>query len=245
MSRRGSGPSGVLSRYNAIAGSALNGVGFLGLTFDWTNIGGINFAQPFYANLCNTLGNILFLWIATPLMYNADTFGINEKLRLGGYQGSLNPIINSAGLFVGAAKGIKPQGSKIRPNFFYNVSDNYNLNVTAYNGVAPVHLTSTFTLSYASSFLTVTAALVHVGLWYGKDIYRQTMNALRQVRDEVDALDKHVKMMESYPEVPDWMYLIFMAICTAGGKPPSLPPLFQNTPNLTTHPSKQACSSPS
>ncbi|KAJ3018339.1 UNVERIFIED_CONTAM: hypothetical protein HDU68_011216, partial [Siphonaria sp. JEL0065] len=106
---------------------------------------------------------------------------------------------------------------KVKPNYFYNVSDNYNINLTAYNNVAPVHLTSAFALSYASSFLTVTAALVHVALWYGKDIYRQTMNAFRQVRDEVDAMDKHVKMMEAYPDVPDWMYLAFMAVCIVGG----------------------------
>ncbi|KAJ3291095.1 hypothetical protein HDU79_002675 [Rhizoclosmatium sp. JEL0117] len=214
---RGNGPSGVLSKFNTVAGSALNGVGFLGLTFDWTNIGGINFAQPFYANAVNTLGNIVFLWIATPLMYNADTFGLNEKFKLPGYQGSLNPVVNSAGLFVGAEHGIKKQGTKVSSKFFYNVSDNYNLNLTAYNGVAPVHLTSTFTLSYASSFLTVTAALMHVILWYGKDIYRQTMNAFRQVRDEVDALDKHAKLMEAYPDVPDWVYVAFMGLCVVGG----------------------------
>ncbi|KAJ3005608.1 UNVERIFIED_CONTAM: hypothetical protein HDU68_004539 [Siphonaria sp. JEL0065] len=44
LAGRGNGPAGVMSQFNAIAGSMANGVGFLGLTFDWTNIGGINFA---------------------------------------------------------------------------------------------------------------------------------------------------------------------------------------------------------
>ncbi|KAJ3018338.1 UNVERIFIED_CONTAM: hypothetical protein HDU68_011215 [Siphonaria sp. JEL0065] len=216
---KGNGPSGVLSNYNAVAGSVFNGVGLFGLTFDWNNIylGGTNFAQPYYANFCNNVGNIFFLWILTPLFYSNDVWGINSILHDPGYQAGLNPLINSAHLFVGNPNGTKKQGSRVKPVYFYNVSDNYNINLTAYNNVAPVHLTSTFALTYASSFLTVTAAIAHVGLWYGKDIYRQSMNAFRQVRDEVDAMDKHVKMMESYPDVPDWAYLAFLAVCCVGG----------------------------
>ncbi|ORY45741.1 OPT superfamily oligopeptide transporter [Rhizoclosmatium globosum] len=214
---KGNGPSGVLSNFNNIAGSVTQGAGFLGMTFDWNNIGGIYFAQPFYANAIKTIGYIVFLWIVTPMMYAFDTLGNNADFHIGGYQGSLNPILNSPGLFVGNKNGTLPIGTKVSAKYFYNVSDNFNLDTKKYNNVAPVRITSMFALSYASSFLTVTAALVHVGLWYGKDIYRQTMNAFRQVRDEVDALDKHSKMMEAYPEVPDWVYVIFMVICMAGG----------------------------
>ncbi|KAJ3005603.1 UNVERIFIED_CONTAM: hypothetical protein HDU68_004542 [Siphonaria sp. JEL0065] len=92
-------------------------------------------------------------------------------------------------------------GSHVSPRYFYDKTQNYNINMTAYNNVAPIHLCSNFALCYASSFLTVTAALIHVALWYGKDIYRQAMSALRQDRDEVDGLDKHVKMMEAYPDI--------------------------------------------
>ncbi|KAJ3022876.1 UNVERIFIED_CONTAM: hypothetical protein HDU68_008900 [Siphonaria sp. JEL0065] len=215
---RGSGPSGKLSPFNSLMGSSTAGLGLFGLTFDWTFIGSINFAQPMWANLLNAAGNIVFLWILTPIFYNSDVFGINAKLRVAPsyYFQTLNPAINSASLFVGNANGTKRQGSRVSPRYFYNVSDNYNINLTAYNNVAPVHLTSTFALTYASSFLTVTAALAHVALWYGKDIYRQSMNAFRQVRDEIDAQDKHVKMMEAYPDVPDWFYMAFMGVCTVG-----------------------------
>ncbi|KAJ3076913.1 hypothetical protein HDU98_011009 [Podochytrium sp. JEL0797] len=213
---RGDGPSGKMSPFNAAYGSVTNGAGLFGLTFDWTLIGSINFAQPLWANLCNTAGNIFFLWILVPLFYSHDVFGLNQKLHLAPqyYYQTLNPILNSASLFVGAANGTKPQGARVSPRYFYNVSDNYNINLTAYNDVAPIHITSIFALSYASSFLTVTAALSHVALWYGPDIMRQTRNALRQVNDEVDALDKHVKMMKAYPDVPDLFYLAFMAVTT-------------------------------
>ncbi|KAJ3077816.1 hypothetical protein HDU99_000957 [Rhizoclosmatium hyalinum] len=214
---KGNGPSGQLSKFNAIAGSVGNGVGLFGLTFTWTNINSINFVQPFYANCINNIGNIFFLWIMTPLFFAGDVFGINEKLRVfpSYYYQTLNPALNSASLFVGNANGTLPQGSRVSPRYFYNVSDNYNLDAVKYKNVAPIHLTGMFALSYASSFLTVTSAIVHVILWYGKDIYRQSMNALRQLRDEVDGLDKHVQMMEAYPDIPDWAFLIFMGVSIA------------------------------
>ncbi|KAJ3075469.1 hypothetical protein HDU99_001525, partial [Rhizoclosmatium hyalinum] len=112
--------------------------------------------------------------------------------------------------------GTKKQGSRVSPRFFFDKTKNYDLNVTAYNDVAPVYITSFFALVYGCSFLSITAAISHVALWYGKDIYRQAMNAFRQVRDEVDSLDKHVKMMEAYPDVPDWAYLAFLAVTTVG-----------------------------
>ncbi|KAJ3027335.1 UNVERIFIED_CONTAM: hypothetical protein HDU68_003996 [Siphonaria sp. JEL0065] len=214
---RGNGKPGVMTEFNAIAASVSNGSGLFGLTFDWTNIGSLNFAQPLYANLMNAAGNIAFLWIATPLAYQLDMFGLNKIFRLDYYSYSpLNPVTNTAVLFVGNPNSTKALGSRVSPRYFYDKTQNYNINMTAYENVAPVHLSANFILCYASSFLTITAAASHVALWYGKDIYRQAMNAFRQVRDEVDSLDKHVKMMEAYPDVPDWFYLIFMAVCTAG-----------------------------
>ncbi|KAJ3069020.1 hypothetical protein HDU98_007894 [Podochytrium sp. JEL0797] len=218
ISGRGSEVSGKLSPFNSLMGSTTSGLGLFGLTFDWGFIGSINFAQPLWANLCNAAGNVFFLWIVTPIAYNADVFGINEKLRISpyAYWTTLNPAVNSASLFVGNPNGTLEQGSRVSPKYFYNKSDNFNLNLTAYNNVAPIHLSSTFAFTYASSFLTVTAALVHVALWYGKDIYRQTANAFRQVNDEVDALDKHVKMMAAYPDVPDLFYVGMMGVCVVG-----------------------------
>ncbi|KAI9334543.1 OPT oligopeptide transporter protein-domain-containing protein [Obelidium mucronatum] len=202
---RGSGKPGVMTEFNAIAASVSNGSGLFGLTFDWTNIGSLNFAQPLYANLMNAAGNIAFLWIATPLAYQLDMFGLNKIFRLDYYSYSpLNPVTNTAVLFVGNPNSTKALGSRVSPRYFYDKTQNYNINMTAYENVAPVHLSANFILCYASSFLTITCCRL------------PPMNAFKQVRDEVDGLDKHVKMMEAYPDVPDWFYLIFMGVCTAG-----------------------------
>ncbi|KAJ3119155.1 hypothetical protein HK100_000457 [Physocladia obscura] len=125
----------------------------------------------------------------------------------------VNPLLNSVSLYNGNPNSTSHSlGARVSPAFFYNASDNYNLNITAYNDVAPIHLTAFFAVTYGSSFLTITAAISHVLIWYGKDIYRQAMNAFRQIRDEVDAKDVHVKLMEAYPDVPDWAYLAFLGV---------------------------------
>ncbi|KAJ3015814.1 UNVERIFIED_CONTAM: hypothetical protein HDU68_012562 [Siphonaria sp. JEL0065] len=212
---RGSGESGVLTNFNAVAGSAVNGVGVLGITFDWTYVSSYVFTSPFWA-LCSSLGGtILFQYIIFPLLWVNDVWGNNKKITEDPI--NHNPFINTAHLFVGNANGTKKQGSRVRPAYFYNKTANYDLNLTAYNDVAPVQITSFFALVYGCSFLTIAAAVSHVGLWYGKDIFRQTVNAFRQVRDEVDSLDKHVKMMEAYPDVPDWVYFTFLGVNCFGG----------------------------
>ncbi|KAJ3292419.1 hypothetical protein HDU79_001445 [Rhizoclosmatium sp. JEL0117] len=207
-----SNPAGIPTAFNYIAASTTNGVGLLGLTFDWTYVTSTYVTSPLWAVSVFIGGSIFFQWILTPIFFALDIWGINNKMTEDGNYGI--PYLNTPHLFVGNPNSTKPLGSRVKPVYFYNASDNYNLNITAYNDVAPVHITGFFALTYATSFLAITASISHVVLWYGKDIYRQTMNAFRQIRDEVDALDKHVKMMEAYPEIPDWAYLGFLAITT-------------------------------
>ncbi|KAI8607487.1 OPT oligopeptide transporter protein-domain-containing protein [Chytriomyces sp. MP71] len=214
FSGRGNGPSGTLSSVNAVAGSATNGVGLMALTFDWNQIGSTFLTSPFWAICVNILGSAFMLYVMTPLMYATDAFGLNSVMSEDPV--NHNPLINSAHLFVGNPNSSKPLGSRVKPTFFYNKSDNYNLNLTAYNDVAPVHITSLFALGYATSFLTITASISHVFLWYGSDIYRQAKNAFRQTKDEVDSLDRHARMNEVYPDVPDWMFLALLGVCTGG-----------------------------
>ncbi|KAJ3077035.1 hypothetical protein HDU98_009436 [Podochytrium sp. JEL0797] len=208
-------PAGVMTTFNAVAGSTTNGVGFMGMTFDWNYIGSSWITSPWWAVVCNISGSILFQWILVPILYAVNAWGLNKEITQDLV--NFNPLLNTAHLFNGNANSTTHAlGHRVKPTFFYNVSDNYNINLTAYNDVAPIHLTGFFAIGYASSFITITAAITHVALWYGKDVYRQAMNAFRQIRDEVDALDKHAVMMEAYPEVPDWFYLAFLGVCVVG-----------------------------
>ncbi|KAJ3122417.1 hypothetical protein HK100_012015 [Physocladia obscura] len=203
--------AGKMTIFNAVAASTNSGVGLLGTTFDWVYLGSGLVTSPFWATLVYWGGTGLFQWILVPILWSANVWGLSNEMTEDG----LNPSVNSPHLYNGNPNSTTHTlGARVLPVFFYNVSNNYNLNLTAYEDVAPVHLTGFFALTYGGSFLSITASLVHVIVWYGKDIYRQSMNAFRQIRDEVDAQDKHVKMMEAYPDVPEWAYLLFLAVVT-------------------------------
>ncbi|KAJ3098031.1 hypothetical protein HDU97_004364, partial [Phlyctochytrium planicorne] len=72
-----------------------------------------------------------------------------------------------------------------------------------YNENKPIYISTYFAMEYLSSFMVFIAAIVHVGLWYGKDIWTRFRTALK----DLDSSDVHAKLMDFYPEVPDWWYI--------------------------------------
>ncbi|KAJ3098030.1 hypothetical protein HDU97_004363 [Phlyctochytrium planicorne] len=90
-----------------------------------------------------------------------------------------------------------------------------------YNENKPIYISTYFAMEYLSSFMVFIAAIVHVGLWYGKDIWTRFRTALK----DLDSSDVHAKLMDVYPEVPDWWYMLCLflnvvlaiAVCQWGG----------------------------
>ncbi|KAJ3113417.1 hypothetical protein HK100_001999 [Physocladia obscura] len=198
--------SGSLGNFNTVS-SSTNGIGFMTFTFDWYYITSMYMTTPFWAIMCYAAGNMIFSWIITVLLYVTNTWGLNSYLT----EGSRNPALNSVHLFSGNPNSTVFQlGEEVDPGYFYDKKNNYNLNLTAYNEVAPIHVTPFFAMQYGSSFLTIAAVLSHVGLWYGSIIKRQAKNAFKQISDSVEAGDIHNKLMLSYWDPPDWMFLLFV-----------------------------------
>lgn len=84
-----------------------------------------------------------------------------------------------------------------------------SLNETAYQEYSPLYLPITYATVYGLAFMLAVAVLVHTLLYHGKSMAKQ----LRQARGE--SHDVHVKLMRIYSDVPDWWYLMFMAIAVA------------------------------
>ncbi|CAG8652084.1 3835_t:CDS:10 [Cetraspora pellucida] len=84
------------------------------------------------------------------------------------------------------------------------------LNETAYKEYGPVYLSVTFAVGYFYSFIAFTAAITHVILFYGDEIWDR-FKASRS--EEVE--DIHCKMMRNYEEIPNWWYaciFVFMLL---------------------------------
>ena len=86
----------------------------------------------------------------------------------------------------------------------YNVSqvltpqDTFNL--TAYEEYSPLYLPAAFSMTYLIAFALSTNVIVHTLLYHG----RALLHGFKRIRFEED--DIHFKLMQNYPEVPDWWY---------------------------------------
>lgn len=72
-------------------------------------------------------------------------------------------------------------------------------------------LAPTFALNYGLSFAALTAVIVHIILFHGKEIIYRFKAARNQEPDI------HMRMMEKYVECPEWWYGILFLISVAMG----------------------------
>lgn len=70
---------------------------------------------------------------------------------------------------------------------------------------SPLMLGASFSLTYGMSFAALVSTVVHVALFYGKDIWAR---ARRATSEEADI---HLKLMRKYREVPElWFASVFL-----------------------------------
>ena len=114
------------------------------------------------------------------------------------------PVLNSVSLF-------NATGSKLNAISLLNPTT-FDLKEAEYAKQSPILLSTYFALSYAGSFLAITAAFSHVMIWHSHDFYTRFMSAYRQVKSVHD--DIHTMLMKRYPEIPDAWFLIFLGVLT-------------------------------
>jgi len=73
-------------------------------------------------------------------------------------------------------------------------------NMTAYENYSPLYLPAAFAMTYLLAFALSTCVIVHALLYHGRTL----LNGFKRIRLEED--DIHLKLMQNYPEVPDWWY---------------------------------------
>ncbi|KAH7565681.1 hypothetical protein JRO89_XS09G0245700 [Xanthoceras sorbifolium] len=79
-------------------------------------------------------------------------------------------------------------------------------NVYAKNG--PVNLSTFFAMTYGLGFATLSVMLVHVLLFSGSDLWKQTRNACGGNKK----MDIHTKLMKNYNTVPMWWFLVILVV---------------------------------
>ncbi len=131
-------------------GSGLNGLGIGAVSFDWTGIGAFlnsPLATPFFAAVNILVGFIIVMYIVTPAVYYSNVYGAktfpifsDDLFQSNGQVYNITSIINSK----------------------------FELNLTTYEEVGHVHLSTFFAFTYGFGFAGIAATVSHVALFYGK-----------------------------------------------------------------------------
>ncbi|RYP89426.1 hypothetical protein DL770_004396 [Monosporascus sp. CRB-9-2] len=97
----------------------------------------------------------------------------------------------------------------------YNVSrilnENFIIDIEKYQNYSPLFLPPAYALNIGLSFAALTAALVHAGLFHGKEIWYR----FRAARDQEP--DVHLRMMRKYADARDWWYIVLCVVSVTLG----------------------------
>ncbi|CAH9123430.1 unnamed protein product [Cuscuta epithymum] len=171
-------------------GSGMQGLGLGAVGLDWLTISsylGSPLASPWFATANVAVGFFLVMYVMTPLtywsnVYHAKNFPLysNDLFQLDGSHYNTSSIINS----------------------------HFSLDAQAYNKVGPLFLSTFFAMTYGLGFATLSATLVHVLVFNGRDIWNQSKKAFGGDGKP----DIHSRLMKVYKEVPVWWFIVILVV---------------------------------
>lgn len=175
----------LISPYSKVMnrlGSGYHGSGILNFSLDWNAIGQFGpLFTPWWVSVNYFVGAIIGSWIIVPIVYYANLFDANKFPYI-----SSHPFDKDGKKYDQLSILDKETGS---------------INETAYENYSPVYISTSFAFTYLYSFMMLTATISHVYLFYGEEIWKR-FKASRKEEEK----DVHCRMMDKYPEVPNFWY---------------------------------------
>ncbi|KAJ0102667.1 hypothetical protein Patl1_05229 [Pistacia atlantica] len=171
-------------------GSGMKGLGIGSIGLDWSTISAYlasPLASPWFATANVAVGYCLFMYMLIPIGYWFNFY----KAK--------NFPIYSQDLFM--ANGEKYDILSI-------VDSHFHLDRDAYAKNGSIHLCFLFAVTYGIGFATLSATLVHVILFNGSDLWRQTRSAFSDDKK----IDIHTKLMKVYDAVPMWWFWVILVV---------------------------------
>jgi len=183
----GGGLNGTIGRMTSFLGSGFAGAGIFSVSLDWNYVGIVGpLFTPLWAQLNYLIAALLFTWIVTPLLYSANLWDAQKFPMFGTSSYSMD-------------------GSP------WNVSAVLNPDLTLNEAAFeqdPLRLSPYWALMYGISFLNLSAVLVHILLYHGREIYDKFTESRQP------STDIHAQMMQVYPEVPNSVYMALFGFMT-------------------------------
>lgn len=173
-------------------GSGLHGLGITAFGLDWSTISsylGSPLVSPWFATVNVAIGFVLVMYVITPISYWLNT-----------YKAKTFPIFSNS-LFT--STGSMYDISSI-------VDSDFHLNREEYEMEGPLYLSASFVTTYRVGFAALSATIVHVALFHGRELWEQSKASFKDKK-----MDIHTKLMRRYKEVPQWWFWIILLINVA------------------------------
>ncbi|KAI1315018.1 hypothetical protein EDD11_001403 [Mortierella claussenii] len=165
------------------------GLGFGAISLDWNNIVsflGSPLIVPWWAQVNIAIGFFLIAWVMVPIAYYTNLWEAKKF-----------PILTSS-LF-------QENGHKYKVQAI--LTDNV-LDQTKYDAYGALRISTFFALTYGVGFAGLASMVTHTWLYHRHKLVAQW----KQSRNHSE--DIHHKLMQAYPEVPDWWYAALFIIMT-------------------------------
>ncbi|CAN6860211.1 unnamed protein product [Brassica oleracea] len=164
-------------------GSGLHGLGVGAIGLDWSTISSY-LGSPLATNV--GVGFVLAIYVVVPICYWFDVF-----------KAKTFPLYSSS-LFTS-------EGSKY--NITSIIDSKFHLDLQAYEREGPLYLSTFFAISYGIGFAALSATIVHVALFHGREIWEQSKQSFKEKK-----IDIHTRLMRRYKEVPEWWFWCILAM---------------------------------
>ncbi|KAJ7032867.1 OPT-domain-containing protein [Mycena alexandri] len=188
-----------ISPTNVALAAITGGVSGLGLnplpTFDYNMLYFDPLVTPFFTTFNFFLGTLFTLPMIVALWYsntwNTGYLPVNSNLIFDntGQLYSVGSVVGSDTLF----------------------------NQTMYESYSPAYLSAANALVYGAFFALYTATLTHAFLYYRHEIIHGFRSILSRRKTSDLHNDVHVRLMESYKEVPEWQYFLVLVFAIIVG----------------------------
>ncbi|KIK98331.1 hypothetical protein PAXRUDRAFT_31250 [Paxillus rubicundulus Ve08.2h10] len=166
---------------NTLFGTS-TGLGMGIFTFDWAMISyiGSPLVTPWWSEANTGVGLVICFWIIAPILYYTNSFFMSY-LPMSSYLTFDNT-------------GMPYDPTQIVTDGVFDLAK--------YEAYSPAFLPATLAVAYGVAFAAFASVVVHTALWYRNDILRRFKSSLKDERDV------HSRLMQAYPEVPQWWYAL-------------------------------------
>lgn len=93
------------------------------------------------------------------------------------------------------------------------LNSDFTLNITAYERYSDVYQSAGNAMVFFAFFAIYTSTLVHVGLYYRKELTAGVKAAFKRKNPREAYADVHNRLMLAYPEIPEWWFGLVVSVC--------------------------------